>query len=283
MKYVKLNNGVEMPILGYGVYQIPDHAECERCVMDAIDVGYRSIDTAQAYGNEEAVGKAIKRSSVPREELFVTTKVWVSNAGYENAKKSIEDSMRKLQLEYIDLLLIHWPFSDYYGTYRAMEEYCKDGRIRSIGVSNFLPDRLLDLIKCNEIIPAVNQVEAHVFYQQKEAHDNMKKHSVQMQAWAPFAEGRNDLFSNELLRGIGEKYGKSVAQVALRYLIERDIAVLAKTVNKSRMQENLNVFDFSLSEEDMDLITTLDLGRSILFSPLDPLVVEFATNSKLTD
>ncbi len=281
MKYVKLNNGVEMPILGYGVYQIPDHDECERCVLDAIDVGYRSIDTAQAYGNEAAVGKAIKKSPVPREELFITTKVWITNAGYDNARKSIEESFRKLRMDYLDLLLIHQPFNDYYGTYRAMEEYCKEGRLRAIGVSNFFPDRLIDIIKYNEVVPAVDQVEAHVFRQQHEAHDIMKKYSVQMQAWAPFAEGRNDLFNNEVLKKIGEKYGKSTAQVALRYLIERDITVLAKTVNRSRMQENLDVFDFILSEEDMDLITALDLDKSAFFSHRDPQAVEFLAGIKI--
>ena len=278
MKYVELNNGVKMPILGYGVFQITDPKECERCVLDAIDVGYRLIDTAQAYGNEQAVGNAIKKCGIPREELFITTKVWISNAGYENAKKSIEESLRKLQLDYLDLLLIHQPFNDYYGTYRAMEELHKEGKIRAIGLSNFYPDRLIDLIKFNEVVPAVNQVETHVFNQQVKAQEIMNKYGVQIQAWAPFAEGKNKLFSNETLKAVGDKYNKSVAQVALRYLIQRGVSVLPKSVNKDRMKENFNVFDFELTEEDMNLIASLDTENSLFFSHYDPQTVEYLTS-----
>lgn len=278
MMYVELNNGVKMPILGYGVFQITDPKECERCVLDAIDVGYRLIDTAQAYGNEEAVGKAIKKSGVPREELFITTKVWISNAGYENAKKSVEESLRKLQLDYLDLLLIHQPFNDYYGTYRAMEELHREGKIKAIGISNFYPDRLIDLIKFNEIVPTVNQVETHVFNQQVKAQEIMKKYGVQIQAWAPFAEGKNNLFSNETLKAVGDKYNKSIAQVALRYLIQRGVSVLPKSVNKERMKQNFDVFNFELAEEDMNLIATLDKEESLFFSHYDPETVEYLTS-----
>ncbi|EHI97608.1 2,5-didehydrogluconate reductase [Clostridium sp. DL-VIII] len=277
MKYVELNNGAKMPILGYGVFQIPDQKECERCVLDAIEVGYRLIDTAQAYGNEEAVGNAVKKCGVPREELFITTKVWIANAGYENAKKSIEESLKKLQLDYLDLLLIHQPFNDYYGTYRAMEKLYKEGKLKAIGVSNFYPDRLIDLTKFNEVVPAVNQVETHVFNQQVKAQEVMKKYGVQIQAWAPFAEGKNNLFSNEILKEIGDKYSKSIAQVALRYLIQRGVSVLPKSVSKERMIQNIDVFDFELTKEDMDLIAALDKGESLFFSHYDPQTVEYLT------
>lgn len=275
MKYVELNNGVKMPILGFGVFQIADQQECERCVADAIEVGYRLIDTAQAYGNEEAVGKAIKKCGVPREELFITTKVWISNAGYEKAKRSVEESLEKLQLDYLDLVLIHQPFNDYYGTYRAMEDMYKEGKIKAIGVSNFYPDRLIDLIGFNEVIPAVNQVETHVFNQQIKAQAVMKKYGVQIQAWAPFAEGKNDLFNNETLKQVGDKYNKSTAQVALRYLIEMGVSVLPKSVSKERMKQNLEVFDFELSKEDMELIAALDKAESLFFSHYDPQTVEY--------
>jgi 2,5-diketo-D-gluconate reductase A len=235
MKYVELNNGIKMPILGYGVFQIADQEECERCVLDAIEVGYRLIDTSQAYGNEEAVGKAVKKCGVPREELFITTKIWISNAGYEKAKKSIKESLAKLQLDYLDLLLIHQPFNDYYGTYRAMQELYKEGKIRAIGVSNFYPDRLIDLIQFSEVVPAVNQVETHPFNQQVKAQEIMKKYGVQIQAWAPFAEGKNDMFTNETLKAVGDKYNKSNAQVALRYLIQRGVSVLPKSVHSSHI------------------------------------------------
>jgi diketogulonate reductase-like aldo/keto reductase len=277
MEFVTLNNGVKMPILGYGVYQIADQEECEKCVLDAISVGYRSIDTAQAYGNEKAVGRAIKKCGVPREELFITTKVWISNAGYEKAKKSIEESLKKLQLDYLDLLLIHQPFNDYYGTYRAMEELYKEGKIRAIGVSNFYPDRLIDLIQFNEIVPAVNQVETHPFNQQVKAQEIMKKYGVQIESWGPFAEGRNNMFTNETLKTVGEKYNKSNAQVALRYLIQRGVVVIPKSVNKERMIQNFDVFDFELSKDDMDMIAKLDKGESAFFSHYDPQTVEYLT------
>lgn len=278
MEYITLNNGVKMPTLGYGVYQIADQDECERCVLDAISVGYRSIDTAQAYGNEEAVGRAIKKSSVPREEFFITTKVWISNAGYEKAKKSIKESLAKLELDYLDLLLIHQPFGDYYGTYRAMEELYKEGKIKAIGVSNFYPDRLIDLIQFNEIVPAINQVETHVFNQQVKANEIMKKYGVQIESWGPFAEGRNNLFTNEILKTVGEKYNKSTAQVALRYLIQRGVVVIPKSVNKERMIQNFDVFNFELSKEDMDVIAKLDKEESAFFSHYDPQTVEFLTS-----
>ena len=278
MEYVKLNNGVKMPILGYGVFQINDQEECERCVLDAINVGYRLIDTAQAYGNEEAVGNAIKKCGVPREELFITTKVWITNAGYEKAKKSIEDSLNKLQLDYMDLVLIHQPFNDYYGTYRAMVELYKAGKIKSIGVSNFYPDRLIDMVKYNEVVPAVNQVETHPFNQQVKAKEIMDKYGVQIQAWAPFAEGKNNMFTDETLKSVGEKYNKSNAQVALRYLIQRGVAVLAKSVRKERMEQNMDVFDFELTSEDMDKIATLDKGESLFFSHYDSQTVEYLTS-----
>lgn len=278
MEYVTLNNGVQMPILGYGVYQIPDQDECEKCVLDAISVGYRSIDTAQAYRNEEAVGRAIQKSGVPREEFFITTKVWISNAGYERAKASIEESLRKLQLDYLDLLLIHQPFSDYYGTYRAMEEYYKAGKIRAIGVSNFYPDRYIDLVQFSEVVPAVNQVETHVFNQQIKAHDIMKKYNTQIESWGPFAEGRKDLFTNATLQEIGDQYNKSTAQVALRFLIQRGVVVIPKTVNKDRMEQNFNIFDFQLTAQDMEKIAALDTEESAFFSHYDPQTVEFLTD-----
>ena len=278
MKYVELNNGVKMPILGYGVFQIPDHEQCERCVLDAVEVGYRLIDTAQSYGNEAAVGRAIKKCRVPREELFITTKIWISNFGYENAKKSINESFERLQLDYLDLLLIHQPFNDYYGTYRAMEELYKEGKLRAIGVSNFYPDRLIDLIKYNEVVPMVNQVETHPFNQQVKAHEIMKKYGVQIQAWAPFAEGRNNLFDDETLKSIGDNYNKSNAQVALRYLIQRGVSVIPKTVNKERMIQNLDVFDFELTKEDMVRIAALDNAETLFFSHSDPEQVERLTS-----
>ncbi|ODA40453.1 aldo/keto reductase [Desulfosporosinus sp. BG] len=276
MEYVVLNNGVKMPKLGYGVYQVTPE-ECERCVLDAISVGYRSIDTAQAYGNEEGVGYAIEKCGVPREELFITTKVWISNGGYEKAKASIEESLRKLKTEYIDLLLIHQPFNDYYGTYRAMEEAYKEGKIRAIGVSNFYPDRLIDLCHFVEIIPAVNQVETHVFQQQAEAHEIMRKYEVQHESWGPFAEGRKDFFTNPVLNEISAKYRKSAAQVALRFLLQSDVVVIPKSTHKERMLENINVFDFELTEDDMKAIRALDEKESAFFSHYDPATVEMLT------
>jgi diketogulonate reductase-like aldo/keto reductase len=276
MQNARLNNGVEMPVLGYGVYQV-DPAECERCVLDAISVGYRSIDTAQAYRNEEGVGNAIEKCGVPRAELFVTTKVWISNGGYEKAKASIEDSLRKLKTDYIDLLLIHQPFNDYYGTYRAMTEAYRAGKLRAIGVSNFYPDRLIDFCQFQEVIPAVNQVETHPFQQQKAAHEIMKKYGVQHESWGPFAEGRKDMFANAVIKAIGGKCGKSVAQVILRFLIQSDVVVIPKSTHKERMVENLNVFDFALTTEDMSTIAALDEGESAFFSHYDPKMVELLT------
>lgn len=277
MEYVTLNNGVQMPKLGYGVYQVSNE-ECERCVLDAVSAGYRSIDTAQSYGNEEAVGSAVEKCGVPRQQLFLTTKIWISNAGYENAKASIERSLKKLKTDYIDLLLIHQPFGDYYGAYRAMEEAYKDGKLRAIGVSNFYPDRLIDLCQFAEVTPAVNQVETHVFHQQKTAHEYMKKYGVQHESWGSFAEGRKDFFSNPVLTEIGAKYGKSSAQTALRFLLQSDVVVIPKSTHKERMEQNLDVFDFSLEEEDMEAIRALDEGESLFFNHYDPATVEMLTN-----
>lgn len=274
MEYVTLNNGVKMPKLGYGVYQTPPE-ETERCVLEAIEVGYRSIDTAQAYGNEEGVGNALVKCGLPREELFITTKIWISNAGYEKAKDSIEESLRKLKTDYIDLLLIHQPFGDYYGSYRAMEEAYQEGKVRAIGVSNFYPDRYLEITHFASVKPAVNQVETHVFQQQKIAKEYMKKNGTQIMSWGPFAEGKNDYFNNPILKEIGEKYGKSVAQVALRFLLQSDVVVIPKSVHKNRMEENFNVFDFRLTEEDMARIEALDGGESLFFSHYDPQTVEW--------
>jgi len=277
MEKVKLNNGIEMPILGYGVYQVTPE-ECERCVSDAISVGYRSIDTAQAYHNEEGVGNAISKCSVPRGELFITTKVWISNAGYEKAKASIDESLRKLKSDYIDLLLIHQPFGDYYGTYRAMEEAYKAGKLRAIGVSNFYPDRFVDLAEFCEITPAIDQVETHVFNQQIKLQEVMKEYGTKIMSWGPFAEGRNDFFTNPTLQEIGKEYGKSVAQVALRYLIQRDIIVIPKSTHKERMIENFNVFDFSLTPDDMAAIAALDTAKTLFFSHYDPEMVKWLIN-----
>lgn len=276
MEFVTLNNGVKMPVLGYGVYQV-DPAETERCVLDAVDVGYRSIDTAQAYGNEEGVGNAIVKCGVPREELFLTTKVWITNAGYEKAKSSIEDSLRKLRSEYIDLLLIHQPFNDYYGTYRGMEEAYRMGKVRAIGVSNFYPDRFVDLANFCEIVPAVNQVETHVFQQQKKARPILKKYGTQIESWGPFAEGKNEIFSNPVLMEIGHRYGKSTAQVALRFLLQSGVVVIPKSTKKERMKENFQVFDFVLTDAEMRRIEALDTGESLFFSHYDPETVEWLT------
>ncbi|WP_312494366.1 aldo/keto reductase [Anaerosporobacter sp.] len=277
MEYVKLNNGVEMPVLGFGVFQVADPAVCEQAVLDAIEVGYRSIDTAQAYGNEAAVGNAIKKSGVPREELFITTKVWISNAGYEKAKASILESLKALQLDYIDLMLIHQPFNDYYGTYRAMEEFYMEGKLRTIGVSNFYPDRFIDISQFAKIQPAINQVETHVFNQQVVAKEYMKKYGTQIEAWAPFAEGKNDYFNNPILKEVGAKYGKSVGQTALRFLIQSGVIVIPKTTHKERMIENINVFDYELSDEDMKKIEALDTKESLFFSHYNPATVEMLT------
>ena len=274
MEYVTLNNGIKMPKLGYGVYQLSNE-ECERCVLDAISAGYRSIDTAQSYGNEEAVGNAINKCGVPREELFITTKVWITNGGYEKAKESLEESLRKLQTEYIDLCLIHQPFNDYYGTYRAMEEAYKAGKARAIGVSNFYPDRYIDIVHFAEVVPAVNQVETHVFQQQKVAREYLEKHNTQIMSWGPFAEGKNDFFNTPVLKEIGAKYGKSVAQVALRFLLQNGVVVIPKSTHEERMQENFNVFDFVLTDEEMKQIEVLDTGKSLFFSHYSPETVEW--------
>lgn len=276
MEYVNLNNGVKMPILGYGVYQVSND-ECERCVLDAIDVGYRAIDTAQAYDNEEAVGSAIAKCGLPREELFLTTKIWLSNGGQGKAAASIDESLKKLGTDYIDLMLIHQPFNDYYGTYRAMEDAYKAGKLRAIGVSNFYPDRFIDLCKFVEIKPAVNQIETHVFQQQKTAHSYLEKYGVQHESWGPFAEGRKDFFGNPVLNQIGDKYGKSAAQTALRFLIQSNVVVIPKSTHKERMAQNLDVFDFVLDAEDMAAISALDEGESLFFSHYDPATVEMLT------
>lgn len=274
MEYVKLNNGIMMPVLGYGVYQVTPE-ECERCVSEALQVGYRSIDTAQAYANEEGVGNAIRKSGIPREELFITTKVWISNAGYDKAKASIVESLNKLQTDYVDLLLIHQPFNDYYGTYRAMEEAYKAGKARAIGVSNFYPDRFIDLAGFCEVKPAVNQVETHVFNQQVKPQQIMQEYGTQIMSWGPFAEGRNNFFANETLVAIGNKLGKSVAQVALRFLIQRGVVVIPKSTHKERMIENFNVFDFALDDKDMQAIAALDKKESLFFSHYDPEIVKW--------
>ena len=270
MEYVTLNNGVKMPQLGYGVYQTPPE-DTEKCVLAAIKNGYRSIDTAQAYGNEEGVGEAISKCGIPREELFITTKIWITNAGYEKAKASIEESLKKLKTDYIDLLLIHQPFGDYYGSYRAMEEAYEAGKVRVIGVSNFYPDRFLDIAHFAKIKPAVNQV----FCQQKEAKEYMKKNHTQIMSWGPFAEGKNDYFNNEVLKEIGAKHGKTVAQTALRFLLQSDVVLIPKSVHEDRMKENLDIFDFELTKEEMKQIEALDTGKSLFFSHHDPQTVEW--------
>ena len=278
MEYVTLNNGVKMPQLGFGVYQITDPAQCEQAVVDAISVGYRSIDTAASYGNEEAVGRAIKRCGVPREELFITTKLWITNTSYEGAKRGFEKSMQKLGLDYLDLYLIHQPLNDYYGAWRAMTELYKAGKIRAIGVCSFYPDRLADLIAFNEVTPAVNQVEANIFFQQTKAQGFMQSKGVQMEGWAPFAEGRGNLFGNETLKAIGEKYHKSVAQVVLRWLLQRGIVCIPKSTKKERMEQNLDVFDFELNGDDMALIAALDTNTRAFFDHRDPAAIERLTN-----
>lgn len=275
MEYVKLNNGIEMPLISFGVYQIPKE-DTKRCVLDAIKSGYRGIDTAQSYFNESEVGDAIVECGVPREELFITTKVWIDHYGYEECKASVEESLRKLKTDYLDLCLLHQPFSDYYGAYRALEELYVEGKIKAIGVSNFYPDRLTDICMFDrKVIPAVNQVEVNPYNAQWFAQENMEKHGVKMEAWAPFGEGRNNLFTNETLVSIGKKYNKSSAQVVLRWLIQRGVIVACKSTHIERMQENINVFDFELTEEDMNSIKTLDTSNSLFFSHNDPNMVEW--------
>lgn len=281
MQKVVLNNGVEMPILGFGVFQIPDAEESERSVSEALRTGYRLIDTAAAYQNEEAVGEAIKRSGLAREEIFVTTKLWIQDAGYESAKKAFERSLQRLRLDYLDLYLIHQPFGDVYGSWRAMEELYREGWVRAIGVSNFQPDRLMDLIVHNDVVPAVNQVETHPFNQQVEAQQFMREHGVQIESWGPFAEGKNNIFQNELLLSVAGKYGKSVAQIILRWLTQRNVVVIPKSVRKERIEENFRVFDFELSREDMDVIVALDTKQSLFFDHRDPAMVKFLGEFKL--
>ena len=275
MKTVKLNNGVEMPILGFGVFQVKDLAECEKSVIDAIETGYRLIDTAQSYMNEEAVGKAIKVSGTAREELFITTKLWIQSKGAEGTKKAFESSLKKLQLDYLDLYLIHQPFGDVYGEWKAMEELYKEGKVRAIGVSNFQPDRLIDLIIHNEVVPAINQVETHPFHQQTDVQQFMIGNNVQIESWGPFAEGKNNLFHNELLQSIGNKYNKSIAQVVIRWLTQRGVIAIPKSVRKERMAENFNSLDFELTAEDMDAIKTLNTNASLFFDHRDPAMVKW--------
>lgn len=277
MKTVKLNNGVEMPVIGYGVFQIEDASECERCVLDALDAGYRLIDTAQAYYNEEAVGRALQKTSVPREEIFLTTKVWVTEFGYEKAKASVLESMRKLQVEYLDLVLIHQCLSDYYGAYHALEDLYAEGKIRAIGVSNFSAERMADIATFNKVVPAVNQVETHLFWQQHELHKWMEKYNVQHEAWGPLAQHRiREIIENPVVKEIAEKYGKTPTQVALRYTVQRGIVVIPKTTSKARMEENLDLFDFSLTEEDIEKLKALDEDKSLWCAYDDPMIVEYA-------
>ena len=279
MEYVKLNNGIEMPILGFGVYQIPKE-ETKRCVLDAIKVGYRSIDTAQSYFNEAEVGDAIVECGVPREELFITTKVWIDNYGYEKCKESVMESLKKLKTDYIDLVLLHQPFSDYYGAYRALEDLYEEGKIKAIGVSNFYPDRLSDICLFErKVVPAVNQVETNPINAQFKAQENMEKYGVKMQAWAPFGEGRNGLFENETLVNMHKKYNKSSAQVILRWLIQRGVIIACKSTHIERMSENFNVFDFELTIEDMESIKKLNTSDSLFFNHQDPTMVEWFDNT----
>jgi 2,5-diketo-D-gluconate reductase A len=275
MQKVKLNNGVEMPILGFGVYQIPDHEECKRSVLYALEAGYRSIDTATGYQNEEAVGEAIRESGLNRDEVFVTTKLWIADSGYERTKKAVDVSLNKLQMEYLDLYLIHQPFGDVHGSWRALEELYEQGKIRAIGVSNFHPDRVMDLIVNNRVVPAVNQIETHPFYQRLEDQRFLVVNGIQIESWAPFVEGKNNIFNNELLVSIGNKYNKSVAQVILRWLVQRGVVVIPKSVNKERIIENISVFDFELSQQDMQSIQTLDTRESQFFSHRDPEIIKW--------
>jgi 2,5-diketo-D-gluconate reductase A len=281
MQQVKLNNGVEMPILGFGVFQVTSLDECERSVLDAIATGYRLIDTAASYGNEEAVGRAIKRSGVSRKDLFITTKLWIQSDGYGGAKKAFENSLKRLQLDYLDLYLIHQPFGDVYGEWRAMQELYKEGKVRAIGVSNFHPDRLIDLIIHNEVVPAVNQIETHPFHQQIKTQLFLKEHHVQIESWGPFAEGKNNIFHNELLLSIGKKYNKTIAQVVIRWLTQRGVIAIPKSVRKERMEENFNSLDFELNVEDREKIKSLDTAESSFFDHRDPAMVKWLGERKL--
>ncbi|MGC2234651.1 MAG: aldo/keto reductase [Pyrinomonadaceae bacterium] len=280
MQKVILNNGVEMPILGFGVFQVTNPEECERSVLDAIESGYRLIDTAASYGNEESVGNAIKKSGVKREEIFLTTKLWLADAGYEKTKNAFQRSLDRLQLDYLDLYLIHQPYGDVFGAWRAMEELYRDGRIKAIGVSNFHPDRVMDFIVFNEIVPAVNQIETHPFHQQTETQKFLEENNVQIESWGPFAEGKNNIFHNELLVSIAGKYGKSVAQIILRWLTQRGVVVIPKSVRKERMVENFDIFDFELSLEDMNRIAALDTKQSLFFDHRDPAMVKMLGTAK---
>lgn len=281
MEKVVLNNGLEMPVLGFGVFQISEQGKCERAVIDALETGYRMIDTAASYLNESAVGRGIKQSSVPREEIFITTKLWLEDAGYESTKIAFEKSLNKLQLDYLDLYLIHQPCGDVYGAWRAMEDLYREGRLKAIGISNFHPDRVMDLTIHNEVTPAINQIETHPFCQQIEAHKFLAENHIQIESWGPFAEGKNNLFANELLQAIGDQYEKSIAQVVLRWLIQRGVIVIPKSVRKERMAENANIFDFKLSEEDMQRISTLDQAKSSFFDHRDPAMVKWLGERKL--
>ncbi|MFH6959155.1 aldo/keto reductase [Flavobacterium aquidurense] len=282
MYNIKLNNGVEIPILGFGVFQMQDMAECEQAVVDAIKTGYRLIDTAASYMNEEAVGKGIKRSGIAREELFITTKLWVSDAGYQNTKIAFQKSLDLLQLDYLDLYLIHQPYGDIYGSWRAMQELYEEGKVKAIGVSNFHPDRVMDLITNTGFVPAVNQIETHPFHQQNETQKFLQDNNIQIESWGPFAEGKNDIFENEILIAIAQKYNKSTAQVILRWLTQRGVVAIPKSVRKERMAENINIFDFELSIEDMTAIQTLDTNASLFFDHRDPNMVKWLSERKLS-
>ncbi len=281
MNKVKLNNGTEMPILGFGVFQIADLKECEQSVINAINVGYRMIDTAASYMNEKAVGEAIKKSGVKREDLFITTKLWVQDTGYEKTKRAFEKSLNKLQIDYLDLYLIHQPYGDVHGSWRAMEELYKNGKVRAIGVSNFHPDRIMDIITFNEVVPAVNQIETHPFNQQIENQKFLQENNVQIESWGPFAEGKNNIFSNELLVSLAAKYKKSVAQLILRWLTKRGVIIIPKSVRKERMIENFNIFDFEISIEDMDAIAALDTKTSLFFDHRDPEIIKWMGSRKI--
>ncbi|OXA90071.1 aldo/keto reductase [Flavobacterium hercynium] len=282
MYNIKLNNGVEMPILGFGVFQMQDAAECEQAVLDAIETGYRLIDTAASYMNEEAVGKAIIKSGIAREQMFVTTKLWISDAGYENTKAAFQKSLDLLQLDYLDLYLIHQPYGDVYGSWRAMQELYHEGKIKAIGVSNFHPDRVMDLVANTGFAPAVNQIETHPFHQQNETQKFLQEHNIQIESWGPFAEGKNEIFQNEILKAIAQKHNKSTAQIILRWLTQRGVVVIPKTVRKERMAENFNIFDFELSNEDMTTVQTLDTNASLFFDHRDPNMVKWLSEYKIS-
>lgn len=283
MEFVTLNNGVKMPLEGFGVFQVPEAEVCEKAVLDAIKTGYRLIDTAAAYFNEEAVGSAIKKCGVPREELFITTKLWIQDAGYENAKKAFETSLKKLGLDYLDLYLIHQPLSDYYGSWRAMEELYNEGKIRAIGVCNFYPERLADLCVNAKVVPAVNQVEIHPFFAQRDALENMKSFGVQPEAWGPLAEGKHGIFTHPVLTEIGKKYGKSAAQVALRWNTQRGVVIIPKSTHIERMEENLNIWDFKLTDEEMSTVAKLDLGHSEIIDHSSPETAKWLNGWKIHD